>query len=60
MEVSTFISNVGFPIACCVYMGVYLQSTLKTMTTTIENNTAAIKELREELKEVRTSSEKGE
>ena len=49
MDIANFISNVGFPIACCIYMGVYLQNTLKVMSSAIENNTEAIKELREEL-----------
>lgn len=51
MDIANFISNVGFPIACCIYMGVYLQNTIKVMAQAIENNTEAIRELREELKQ---------
>ena len=50
MTIPEIVSNVGFPIVCCIYMGVYLQKTLGIMANAIENNTQAIRELREELR----------
>lgn len=39
------ITTVGFPIACCIFMGWYIVTTMKEFSKTIENNTLAIKEL---------------
>lgn len=39
------ISSVGFPIACCCFMGYFIISTMKDFMRIIENNTDALKEL---------------
>ena len=44
-SITTLISSVGFPIACCCFCGYYISTTMKEFTKTIENNTIAIKEL---------------
>lgn len=44
-SVVQLITSVGFPIACCIFMGYYIMTTLKEITKTIENNTQAIIEL---------------
>ncbi len=51
MDISTLISNVGFPIACCIYMMYTHKIEMDTMAKAIENNTEAIKELRLEIRE---------
>lgn len=47
--ITSLISSVGFPIACCVFCGYYISTTLKDITKTIENNTLAIQKLITEL-----------
>lgn len=39
------ISNVGFPIAACVYMAVTYNKTISKLTSVIENNTRSIERL---------------
>lgn len=51
MDISTLISNVGFPIVCCLYMMYTHKAEMETMSKAIENNTEAIQELREEIRE---------
>lgn len=41
----SLISSVGFPIAACVFMGVYLQKTLKELSATVTTMTSALQEL---------------
>lgn len=50
------ISNVGFPIACCVFLYIHLQKQteahheeMNILSEAINNNTAAINQLRERL-----------
>ena len=53
MEYTQFvqlISNVGFPIAVCIAMFVFMNTTMKKMGEALKNNTDAIKDLREEIK----------
>lgn len=45
LDITTLISSVGFPIACCVAMGFYVNNTTKDMQKAIENNTKAITKL---------------
>lgn len=47
--ITSLVSSVGFPIACCVFCGYYISTTLKDITKTIENNTLAIQKLITEL-----------
>ena len=44
-NITQFISSVGFPIACCLAMFYYVNSTMKDLQKTIENNTLAISKL---------------
>ena len=43
--ITTLISTVGFPIACCVFCAWYISTGMKEFRQTIENNTLVIKEL---------------
>lgn len=43
--ITTLISSVGFPIACCVAMAIYVNSTVKDLTKTINNNTTVLEKL---------------
>lgn len=43
--ISALISSVGFPIACCVFCGYYITTTMKDFSKTIENNTLVIQKL---------------
>lgn len=38
-EIISFVSNVGFPIACCAFMYRMINTQLKENTTAINNNT---------------------
>lgn len=44
-EMVQVISNVGFPIAVCVGMFYYIQTTMKEVTNAINNNTVVIEKL---------------
>jgi hypothetical protein len=41
----SLISSVGFPIAACVFMGVYMQKSLKELSATVATMTSALQEL---------------
>lgn len=41
----SLISSVGFPIAVCIFMGFYMQKTLKELSATVTTMTAALQEL---------------
>ena len=43
--ISNLISTVGFPIACCVYMMVNNNKTLKELTTAVETLTVTVQAL---------------
>ncbi|MBO5884934.1 MAG: hypothetical protein J6S85_20315 [Methanobrevibacter sp.] len=47
----TIISTVGFPIAMSVYLIYFLQTELKEMRKTIENNTLTMQKLVDKLSE---------
>lgn len=51
--VTTLISNVGFPIACCIYLIYTHKQEMETIGKALDNNTEAIKELREQIKQIR-------
>lgn len=44
-ELVNIISNVGFPIACVIYMGYCGKQTLDKLTSTIDRNTRVIEHL---------------
>lgn len=57
-EIITMISNIGFPIACCVFLFMQLNknneqhsSDMKAITEALNNNTLAITKLTERMKE---------
>lgn len=39
------ISNVGFPIACVICMGLYINTTVKDLSKTIADNTMVLEKL---------------
>lgn len=41
----SLISSVGFPIAACIFMGIYMQKALKELTATVTTMTSALQEL---------------
>lgn len=43
--ISTFIGQMGFPIACCVYMGIFMKKALDAIKDALQSNTGAIREL---------------
>lgn len=53
MDVQTItqlISNVGFPIAVCVYMAWDRHNTQKEMTQALDNNTIALQQILEHIR----------
>lgn len=48
-DVCTIISSVGFPIVACIAMGWYVNTTMKEFTKTIAENTLTLKELQNNL-----------
>lgn len=44
-EVVTLITNVGFPIAMCLFLCYYISNEIKELRTTVENNTLVITKL---------------
>lgn len=53
----TIISNVGFPIACCIFLYMHMNKQtelhheeINILSEAINNNTAAVNQLRERLK----------
>lgn len=44
-SIVSVISTVGFPIACCIGMGWYINTTMKEFTKAIQNNTIAFEKL---------------
>lgn len=47
--VTSIISSVGFPIAACIWMGWFINGTMKEFRETIAENTAMLKELKARL-----------
>ena len=43
--ITTLIGSLGFPIAACIYMGVFLSKTMTEFKDTMQSNTGAIREL---------------
>ena len=43
--IMTLVGSLGFPIAACIYMGIFLSKTLTEFKDTMQNNTGAIREL---------------
>lgn len=48
-EFVNVISNVGFPIACCVGMGIYIYKVQTNLVEIVTNNTKAIEKLIERI-----------
>lgn len=46
---TTLISSIGFPIACCVYLGYYINTTMKEFTATMNRNNILIERLIDKL-----------
>lgn len=44
-DIVSLISNVGFPIACVICMGMYINTTVKELSKTIADNTLVIEKL---------------
>lgn len=44
-DVTTLISSVGFPIACCCAMFWYINTTMKEFTKTMSENTSMLEKL---------------
>ena len=42
---ASLIGSLGFPIAACIYMGVFLSKTMTEFKDTMQSNTGAIREL---------------
>lgn len=49
--VSNLVSNLGFPIACCVALFYYINTTQKELVETINKNTSAMEKLLDKLKD---------
>lgn len=56
-DIITIISNVGFPIACCIFLYMHMNKQtelhheeINILSEAINNNTAAVNQLRERLK----------
>lgn len=45
MDWATLISSVGFPIVACIALGWYVVTIMREFTKTMQENTAALKEL---------------
>jgi hypothetical protein len=44
-SIASLIGSLGFPIAACIYMGVFLSKTMTEFKDTMQSNTGAIREL---------------
>lgn len=44
-DIMTIISTLGFPIAACIWMAYYQNTTLQKLTEVIQKNTEMLKEL---------------
>ena len=44
-DIMTIISTLGFPIAACIWMAYYQNTTLQKLTDVIQKNTEMLKEL---------------
>ena len=58
--ISSFIGQMGFPIACCVYMGVFMKKALDAIKDALQSNTGAIRELTIYVNELRKEFNKDE
>ncbi len=43
--IASLVGSLGFPIAACIYMGVFLSKTMSEFKDTMQTNTGAIREL---------------
>ena len=55
--IMTLVGSLGFPIAACIYMGVFLSKTLTEFKDTMQTNTGAIRELTIYVNELRKERE---
>lgn len=56
--IANLIGSLGFPIAACVYMGLFLSKTMSEFRETMQNNTGAIRELTIYVNELRKEKQK--
>lgn len=50
---TTLISSVGFPITACVFLGYYINSTMKEFTKVMQENTLLLREIQSIIKNER-------
>ena len=43
--IASLVGSLGFPIAACIYMGIFLSKTMAEFKDTMQSNTGAIREL---------------
>lgn len=43
--ITQLISGVGFPIACCIALGYYINNTVKDLSDTINRNTTVMEKI---------------
>lgn len=55
--IASLIGSLGFPIAACIYMGVFLSKTMTEFKDTMQSNTGAIRELTIYVNELRKERE---
>lgn len=58
--ITAFIGQMGFPIACCVYMGIFMKKALDAIKDALQSNTGAIRELSIYVNELRKEFNKDE
>lgn len=58
--IANLIGSLGFPIAACIYMGVFLSKTMAEFKDTMQSNTGAIRELSIYVNELRKERQKDE
>lgn len=58
--IASLIGSLGFPIAACIYMGVFLSKTMAEFKDTMQSNTGAIRELSIYVNELRKERQKDE
>lgn len=57
-EITSLITNVGFPIAMCMFLCYYISNEIKELRTTVENNTLVITKLVDSMDKIGNNVEK--
>ena len=55
--IATLVGSLGFPIAACIYLGVFLTKTINEFKDSMQTNTGAIRELTIYVNELRKELE---